>query len=205
MKKAQMLMLMTTVIGAVGFWSFRTTGAHSAPAPGDVKIAVVSVTKVLTECQANLDRRDYEKGILDKIEADLKEMSAESDAIKEELQNALQPGTPEFMEKRKDWFMKQAELQALQEYQKEALTADKQAWTEVLYANLLVEIEAVARGQEITLVLNKDESSSKTRNLTELLNLIVSRKVLYNSPMLDITATVLERMNELHAQEKASK
>jgi len=195
-------MLLFLGLAAVGLWSLQTTRAQTA-GQGGFKVAVVNVTKVLTECQANQDRRELEKARLDKVESELKALDNEVQAIKDELQNALQPGSPEFMEKRKEWFNKQAQLQALQEYQKEVLTIDKQAWTENLYNNLLQEIASVARQQNIMLVLNKDESSNQPRNLTELLNVIVNRKVLYNAPTMDISALVLERLDQWHERTRS--
>jgi len=204
MKKTGIAILVLVLVGA-GLWSYRTGEAQSAAATPPMKIAVVNVAEVLTQCRENLDREKEGQDRREKIKGELEKLAAEADTIKEELQNALQPGTDEFSERRREWFYKQAQLQALQESEKEALTIDSQAWTEKLYEKLLDQIKSLALQEGYVMVLNQDEADMKGRKLQELYNLILTRKMLYCAPTLDITAQVLQNMDTAYEREKTSK
>ncbi|MCK5272583.1 MAG: OmpH family outer membrane protein [Sedimentisphaerales bacterium] len=201
MKKNSMVIIFVAVIAAA-LWCYQASEAQSSAGPIALKMGVVNVAEILMSCQENLDREKEGMEKQRKIAEELKKLVTEAEAIKQELQNALQPGSDQFKERRKEWFHKEAQLQALKEYEKESLTIESQVWTESLYQKLLDEIKGVARQEGLSLVLNKDETKLKGRKLQDMFNMILSRKVLYSAPTLDITAKVLESLDVAYAKSR---
>jgi len=196
-----MIIIFVAVIAAA-LWCYQASEAQSSAGPTVLKVGVVKVAEVLMRCQENLDREKEGMEKQRKITEEFKKLDAEAEAIKQELQNALQPGTDQFKERRKEWFHKEAQLQALKEYEKESLTIESQMWTESLYQKLLDEIKIVSRQEGLSLVLNNDESKLKGRKLQDMLNMILNRKILYSAPTLDITAQVLENLDAAYAKSR---
>jgi len=201
MKKTN-LFIVFAVIAVAALWCYQASEAQSSAGPAVLRVGVVNIADVLTNCRENLDREKEGQEKQRKITEEFKKLVAEAEAIKQELQNALQPGSDQFRERRKEWFHKEAQLQALKEYEKESLTIESQMWTEALYQKLLDEIKSMARQEGLSLVLNNDESRLKGRKLQDMLNLILNRKVLYSAPTLDITAQVLENLDAAYAKSR---
>jgi Skp family chaperone for outer membrane proteins len=204
MKKTTLVIVVMAGL-VVAAWGLRGTGAAQEGDEPELKLGLVKVTQVLTECQEYLDRDKKMKQKEQEIRTELSRLREESETIRQELENALTPASDEYMNRLKEWFDKKYAFESLKEYQKESLTTATQAWTENLYEKFLSEVAGVARQKGLTLVLNKDETDMKSRNVSELSAMIVNRKVLYNAANFDITALVIERMDMAYDKEKAAK
>ena len=203
MKKTTLLIVGTAVL-MVAAWGLRGIEAKQGTDEPALRVGVVKVTRVLTECQEYLDRDKKMKQKEQEIRTELSRLREESETIRQELENVLTPASDEYMARLKEWFDKKYDFESLKEYQKESLTTATQAWTESLYGRFLSEVASIARQKDLTLVLNKDETEMKSRNVAELSAMIMNRKVLYNSANLDITALVIERMDMAYDKEKAA-
>jgi len=189
----------------VAAWGLRGTGAAQEGDAPELKIGLVKVTQVLTECQEYLDRDKKMKQKEQEIRTELNRLREESETIRQELESVLTPASDEYMNRLKEWFDKKYAFESLKEYEKESLTAATQAWTENLYGKFLAEVAGIARQKGLTLVLNKDETDLKSRSVSELSAMIVNRKILYNAANFDITALVIEKMDMAYDKEKAAK
>ncbi len=195
MKNNAMLAVALVVIAGL-FISLRSTDAQDVAKVSSGKIAVVNVTKALTECQEYLDRQKETEKRGTEARAEMGRIKEEADAIDEELKNVYEPGSKEYSEKLKTWFDKKARLEALKEYEQQTLSIETRAWTEALYGKLTIATAQVARENNLTLVVNKDDTDlSNTRNIQELFAVIRERQVIYNAPTLDITGMVIEKMD----------
>ncbi len=201
MKKATWML--TVLLGVWGC-SF-CLGQEAAEVAGPLKIGVVNVSKVLTECQENLDREKSIQEKQDQIKAKIQELETEANEIRNELENVLKPGSPESAARMQEWFNKMALKEAYEKGQMKSLETDTQVWTETLYQKFLDEVSRMARQKGLTLVLNKDEMSVRQRNLDDLLSMIRSRRILYSAPTLDLTAEILENLDKAYEKEKAGK
>ena len=200
MKKTILLLSLLVAVAAV--WSYRPIIAQQ-PDKAELKIGLVNVAKVLSECQANLDREKQSREKEQEIKAQLAQMQNEADALNQELQQALEPGSEEFQKALLKWFEKRAQYKAHEEFAKQSMASETQAWLEEFYEILLEEIAQVAHEEAISLILNKDEMTNKPQNFTDLTSMVINRKVLFNSVNLDLTGKLLERMDKLHAMKKA--
>jgi Skp family chaperone for outer membrane proteins len=185
-----------------GWWGLQTSEAQESVGKSSLTIGVVDVGKVLSQCQANMDReKKTEKRSLE-IQEKLKELEAQIKSLGQELQTALKPGSAEHQKQMQEWFNKQALLEAYEKGQREVLGAEVQAWVESLYDTMLVEIGNVARSSNLNLILYKEDTQVKPQKLSELYKMIQSKKVLYSSPTLDVTAEVIEKMDQSFKKNK---
>lgn len=202
MQKVTVLVL-TALIILSGLWSYRISLAQPA-VDVPIKVAVVNVSQVLTECQENLDREKITNERSRAIKAELARMESEANSIRQELENVLKPGSEEYLKQMQTLFDRQALMKAYEQGQTQVFTTETQAWMETLYQKFLTEVEKVARAEGITLVLNKDDIDIplKELKLTDLSAVIRNRKVLYHADSLDISAKVMENMDRAYNQEK---
>ncbi len=202
--KRNTIVILTLMVILAAAWGYRQTQAQVAAPSGELKIAVVDVAKVLSECQANLDRQKDSQEKEKKINAELEVIKNESDSLKNELENILKPGSKEYDEKLQLWFDKLALLESRKKAQNKIFGFETQAWMETLYERFLKEVASVARQEGITLVLEKDDSPISAEKISDLYTLIRMRKVLYNAPTLELTAKVLENMDRAYEAEKTA-
>jgi len=200
MKKTTALTLAVLII-LIGLWDYRAGLAQPA-GPAPLKLAVVHVAKVLSECRENLDREKITREKERKIKAQLAQMESETNAIRQELENVLKPASPEYLTQMQNWFDKKALMEAFEQGQKQVFASETQAWMENLYKKFLEEVEKIAHAEQFTLVLAKDDMPLQDLKLTDLSAFIRSRKVLYHSTTIDLTAKVMENLDLAYNKEK---
>jgi len=193
------------VVAAAGVWGYRMSQAQPA-APQGLKVGVVDVTKALTECQENLDREKQAGDRKQQLDNELAKLKQEANDLRGQLETALKPGSKEYTDRMQDFFNKMALADAYEKGQQQVLAAETQAWMERLYRKFLDEVAQIARLEGISLVLTKDEIPvEQATKLSELTAAIRSRKVLFSSPSLDLTAKVMENLDRTYSQEKAAR
>ncbi len=199
MKKTTVVILLA-LVALLAVWNFQVGQAQQG-VDGPL-IAVVNVTKVLTECQANLDREKLTRTKEQEIKTALAKLEAEAKVIQEELQNALEPGSDEYKNQLIKWFDKRAQREAYEKAQQQIFAAETQAWMENIYQQFVDKVTQIAQSQGISVVINNDDLDIKPKNLNELTAMIRSRKVLYHTPNLDLTALVTEELDLAYNQSK---
>lgn len=204
MKNLSIMVIIFLAISA-GLWGLRSTFAQEQTASGAaVKIGVVNVGQVLTECQANMDRDKETERRSQEIQEKLQQLEQEIQSLEQELKTALKPGSPEHQKQMQEWFNKRALQEAYEKGQREVLGAEVQAWVESLYDTMLAEVARVARANELNLVLYKEITDEKPQKLAELYKMIQNRKMLYSSPTLDITGQVIENMDKAYDKKSSN-
>jgi len=194
--------LFIVLAAVVALWSYQA-GIAQVPGSRPLKVAVVDVTRVLSDCQENLDRQERTDARQRLFEQKRNQLKQEADRIREELETMLKPGTDEYKERIQSFFDKLGEADAYQKGQQRIFAVDMQAWVETLYAKFVEEVKKLAQEQGVDLVLNKDDIPLTTTDLTELRTMVRSRKVLYNADRLDWTARVIDNMDRAYNQSKA--
>ncbi len=112
------------ILGIVGLGSILFRMAYAQQETQPLRIAVVNVGKVLSECRENLNRESESEVRSQKIQAELKRLSDEVDDIAQELQNAVKPRSEEHQKLLLEWFNKVALQDAFQKGQAEVMAAD---------------------------------------------------------------------------------
>ena len=166
--------------------------ADSATAPA--KIAVVDVTKVIKTCQKFKQWQENKQKEIQSIEAEFKTMRDELEALRENLKIRT-PGSEDHRKLTKEYIEKSAALQAKDAVYKEVWESEKEQWTEQLYQQLLGMIDKVATQKGLDIVLANEELNLKDPMRPEIMQTIVTKKLLYHNSKYDITEEVLAALN----------
>lgn len=199
MKQISVIILLLALV-VMGVFGYRAVNAEQNSSDGHFRMVLVNVAKVMQQCQEKLDRDELMGKRANKFKARLEQLSAEAKVLQNELEQAVQPNTAEFRKLRQEWLDKAALYESYQKGQREILSLETQQWAATLYDRVLEEITKVARQERISLVLNLDDIEVQQRDMEMI---ILGRKVLYNSPGLDITARVLQQLDALHSTSRA--
>ncbi|MCP4712363.1 MAG: OmpH family outer membrane protein [Planctomycetes bacterium] len=204
MKNGIIIVVFMLIIGALLIDYQPIQAQLLGPAP-PVKIGVVNVSKVLSECQENLERQKLTQAKEASLSQQLNAMSKQAEAIKAELDaNVLKPGSEEYNAQVLKLYELNGQIQSFQDGQQQLFAIETQAWMEGLYQKFLGQVATVAQQQRYTVVLNNDESDVQMPDLNTLTNMIRTRKIVYRAVEIDITALILEKMNGEYALEQQS-
>lgn len=195
--KGKAALTLCVVLILAGVWGYHESMAQNAAGTpnADFSVAVVDVAKVLTLCKSNADRELAGKKKKEVMQVEVESIRKELLEIQEELENVLKPGTPEYEEKLIEWFRKRTWEENYGKVQSEIIARESLAWLEDLYGKMLEEIRLLGMQRGITLILDKDEVDERPSKLSEMYTMISRRKVLYNSPSLDLTEVIIERLD----------
>ena len=116
--------------------------------------------------------------------------------LQDDLRDLTQPGTDAYNKKRDELQLMALELQAWREFQKKRLGNEQAIRKEKLYKSILDAVAAYAQANEYDLVLYK-EANVNFRNATsgQVDALIALRKVIWSKDAMDITDSVIAKMN----------
>jgi Skp family chaperone for outer membrane proteins len=185
--KVLALVCMGMVLGVLVLgYSSRAEQAASDPLS---RIGVVSVVKILRDCQRQVDYENEVAADQDKIRGELSRMSQEVDADQAKLKT-FKSGTTESLDLYKSVVEKQAKIQALQEYYREAGTAKQKLRTEQVFKDILDATNKVAEQKGLAIVLERSEPEFPIAAERFMLAL-TTHKVLYAKACVDITADVM--------------
>ncbi len=165
--------------------------SHAEQAASDPlsRIGVVSVVKILRECQRQSDYENEAAADQDKIRGELSRMSQEVDTDQAKLKT-FKSGTTESLDLYKSIVEKQAKIQALQEYYREAGAAKQKQRTEQVFKDVLDATNKVAEQKGLAIVLERSEPDFPIAAERFMLAL-TTHKVLYAKACVDITADVM--------------
>ena len=170
--------------------------AYSLAQPSEpvFKIGVVSVERVLRECKATAKFREQISADNKKMAAEEEKLSLEIKALSTGLQSgALKIGSSDHLAQYKEMLQKQAELDALKEFNPRQSALKQQQWTEELYKKILQTTNILALEKDLILVLEKSEPEFPVQ--TELGMIIGTHKVIYSGGCLDITNDVIAKLD----------
>lgn len=170
--------------------------SYSSAQPGEpaLKIGVVSVETVLQNCKATAKFREQLTADNKKMAAEEEKLSLEIKALSTGLQSgALKIGSSDHLAQYKQMLQKQAELDALKEFNPRQSALKQQQWTQEFYHKILQTIKVLALEKDLMLVLERSEPEFPIQS--ELGMIIGTHKVLYSGGCLDITNDVIARLD----------
>jgi len=164
------------------------------PSEQGMKIGVISVERVLRDCKATAKFREQITADNKKMTAEEEKLSLEIKALSTGLQSgALVVGSSDHLAQYKQMLQKQAELEALREFNPRQSALKQQQWTQELYRKILQITKEVGAEKDLMLVLEKSEPEFPVQN--ELGMIIGTHKVLYSGGCVDITNDVLAKLD----------
>lgn len=172
------------VVFSVGY-----SGHAQQPAADPLsRIGVVSVMKILRDCQRQAAHDKEVAAEQEKLNAELSEMNQKLAKENDQLKT-FKPGTPEHLDLYKSMAEGQARLRALQEYYQNASTLKDKQWTEQLFKDIVEATAKIAEQKGMALVLERTEPEYPIPAERFFLA-VASYKVLYAKGCVDLTAEV---------------
>lgn len=170
---------------------------------GTTRVAVVNIGAVSERYQKTTDLEATFEQRRIAFNQRLADLRQKIDTAKRSLQEELKPGTPEFEGRRKEMAMTQAELQWFTDSEGQKIEEGLAGSLRDIYADIQGVVEAVAKEQNIDVVLAVDRlPADPPTNTQQARQQIVLQKVLYWHPRTDVTEEVVTRLN---AKYQASK
>lgn len=168
------------------------TAARSAP----TKVAVCNIADVLGEYQRAKDLTNDLKQQRDAIQAENKKRIDKAEQLQTQL-GGYKVGSEIYNKTLADVERQEISRQVwLQMKQKEMLRMHRRLLEE-MYDDIQKAVSEIAREKGIDIVLqNQPADLSSAQGVEQLITLIDRQKVLYNTAEVDITAAVLQRVNE---------
>ena len=159
------------------------------------KIGVVSWRTVLNTCDSsvNMDKKFTEKR--KQIEAEITKLQDEVVSLEIDVKTS-KPGSDDYMEKMQQLFQKKAIVEAKQNFHKQELAIKEQRAAEDVFRKVMEASKEVAQERGLDLVLAKSDNEFPLANASDLMLTVRTTKVYYNSDNIDITADVIDKMNQ---------
>ena len=157
-------------------------------------IGVVSIRKIFRDCKKTAQYREQTNAERQQISAGLAKLDNEIKAQREGLKT-LKVGSENYMAQVKELLLKQANLQAQQEFHKQQLSIQEQQITETIYSDILRITGEIAKQKGLDLVLEASEPELPATSPTELEMSMGTHKLLYGGGCVDITDDVIKKLD----------
>jgi len=184
--------LLVTACAVVVLVGNRAGLAQLAPAGGPV--AVCDVVEAFNNYDRAQDLSEEAERERTAVLAEHEKRVADLKAMNEEL-SGLRPGSDDYEALLRDIQRKTIETEAWQDYKMVLAARDQHRLMTEMYEEILTMVQTVAEEQDYQLVLFRETRETQTDSIQQLYAQMESRKVLYSSPSVDITQTVLARLN----------
>lgn len=194
MKNVKYYMAATLIAVAALMAAYQHGTLHAEAGAAPAKIAVVNVTKVITNCRKFKDWQAQKQKEIQQIESELSTMQNELKSLQEDLQ-ILAPGSVDFQKREKEFIEKRAAYQAKDTVYKDLWDRQKEQWTEKLYQQLLTVIDEVAAKKGLDIVLANEDLNLTDPMRPDIMQTIVTKKILYRNSKHDITDQVLAALD----------
>jgi len=192
-KAAVLSCLIAVVVLSVGH---RINLATAAPKidKGEFKIGVISIEKIIRDCQRSSKYRDEAVAERNMKEAELNKLLKEVEAEEAGLKT-LKPESLDWMARTKDVFEKRASIQARKKFYEQVMVLKEQRMIEGLYKDILRIVGEIAEQKGLAFVFERSEPELPAVNLNELSMIIKTGKVLYSGGGVDISDEVIARLD----------
>ncbi len=182
------MVVTTVVLGEL--WASPTTSASRV----STRVAACDIVRVFREYKRandlNTELRAKELNLTTQEEKKQVEIKSLQREVAE-----LNPNSEEYQNRFEEFLRKAHELEAWKKAQTSRLFAWHYRLTEEMFKEVLDAVEAIANREDYQLVLFKEPTELRAKDSTQLLQMMLQRKVLYVNPHLDITDKVLGRLN----------
>lgn len=188
--------------GVLGGAALRTRQPGAATASAPTRVAIVNVDALLKGSKEWDDRNNETKAKMDGYVEELKKLKQEVDALKVRLDKEV-PRTDmkQFIQVRTQLVEKGSLMDARDKSYQDQVNLERGIALEGVYAKARAAIAAIAKRDGYDLVLFDDTSFDVNPNsgFTAVQGSIASKRVLFASDAIDITARVLTAMNNDYA------
>lgn len=173
-----------------------------APAPAaTTRVAVCDIVDVFNNYQRAKDLTAQLNERQKAIKAESEKRAKTIDSLRVEIEG-LKPGSKEYEQRVNEMQRLAIERKAYLDYQEALALREHYNLTKEMYSELTDMVASIAKERGYDLVLQLDNEELNAPNTQELLRQIHGRKVLYAAGQIDLTATVLGRLNQAYGAKK---
>ena len=188
-------MALSCLIGlGILFVGYELSRAEAGTDEASLKVGVVNVRRIFRDCKRNITYRAEAVAEQSRIREELAKLAKEVEAAEVGLR-ALKPDSDDHLAQVKAIFEKRANLNALQDYNKQQRMLKDKRWTEGLYEEILRVTGELAEEKGLGLVFDKDEPEFPAASSEELMLTLSTNKLLYSGRCVDITDEVIARLD----------
>lgn len=190
------------VVAALALALQTSIAQNAAKPPGPAtRVAACDIASVFNRYQRATDLSNEFNERRDRIKAQDEAKGKEMDQV-EKMLKELKPDSKQYQEQSAALEKLNIERTVWRKMQEQAVIKDHRDLTEHMYQEITNVIAQIAKDQGYDLVLYRDAAEMASETTSELLGKIAQRKVLYCDPSLDVTETVLQRVNAAYAASK---
>lgn len=158
------------------------------------RIGVVSVQKVLLDGDKNKSWDTVIRAEGARMKAELEQIRSEIIAGDAKLKTKS-PDSSDYTRLERELMEKAANLKAKEEFFQQDMMSRQHRWAEKSFRGVLKAVDTVAKDKGLDIVLVKEEYRWPVNSANELVSVMRTSKVLYNSEELDVTDAVLAAWN----------
>lgn len=201
MKASRMYLLVVAAILGGAIVLSHSLAQDPAPTGVGTRVAVCDVVQVFNSYTRAKDLTTTLNDKRQEVKAEADKRTSVIESIQLELQGLL-PGSKEYERKFNDVQRMAIERKAWLQYQEALVMRDHHRLTKEMYEQIIEMISQVARERGIQIVLYRMRSELESKETRELLQQIERRRVLYAADGIDMTETVLNRLDEKYRASK---
>jgi Skp family chaperone for outer membrane proteins len=195
--RASRILIAVMIVAAAGLLVVERLTAQPAAVPQTARIAVCDIVHVFNNYQRATDLGNQFEKRRQKLQNDNRTRAEQLDAIQMDLEG-LEPGSKQYESRLADYQKQTIERRVWLEMQEKLIMREHHRLSREMYDEVMGTIDEIARDRGFDLVLFQEQGDIESGSTPELMAQAASRKVLYASPKLDITKTILTRLNQAY-------
>lgn len=195
-RRWQLLLLGLAGLTGAGLLSLTRSEAQVAGGSGHA-VAVCNIVEVFKEYQRAQDETEKLNQSRNAFAAEAEKRKKRLEALQNEAEG-FKPGSQAHEDALERMRKEMIEYRVWEQFQQDLILRKHRRLTEEMYDQIKDAIAQVAKEQGYAVVVQLEPGQLQARNVEELIAQIDRRKVLYHADSVDITATVLQKVNEAY-------
>lgn len=183
-----------------GAQNTRNAPAAAGQPPAGTRVVVVDVVKIFNEYMLQQDLTQELKQAQAALQTQASSKQADVEALQKQVE-MLDTSDPTYAGRMQELLRMQAEAKVWFETTQMLVTHELGLWSNNIYNDIVKEIGALSKERGYDLVLYREEFDAGGSDPEQVKERIRRRKVVWNSDNVDITATVLQRLNSRYASQ----
>ncbi len=201
MKAARVYVLVIAALLGGAVLLDRSFAQPPSTAAGPTKVAVCDVVKVFNNYNRAKDLTATLNDKRETVKAEAEKRLQAINTIGMELEELVR-GSKEYERRFNDVQRLTIERTAWLQYQEALVMRDHHRLTKEMYQETIKMVGLIAQERGVQIVLSRMSEDFQSENTPQLLQQIERRKVLYAADSVDLTDTVLKRLNEAYRASK---
>jgi Skp family chaperone for outer membrane proteins len=201
MKNVQISLIVIAALLIGGILLSGSIAQTTAPASGPAHVAVCDIVAVFNDYQRAKDLTNEFNQRREALKVENEKRVKQIESIQQEL-DSLDPSSKEYNDRQNEVQRLTIERKAWMEFQENLAMRDHHRLTKQMYEEITAKVGKVSKDMGYEIVLFRERGAIQSDNTQDLLRQIASRKVLYADESVDITDSVLTRMNEDYKRNK---